>query len=135
MSEPVEVAAAVVFNEGKVLIAQRHSCAHLGGLWEFPGGKRRPHETFEQCLVRELHEELGIEIEVGPLLESVTHQYPECTVHLHFYVCRWTGGEPKPLGCNTFRWVGPDELHNFEFPAADARLVELLQSRRRLWEQ
>jgi 8-oxo-dGTP diphosphatase len=54
-------------------------------LWEFPGGKREPGETFEQCLVREIREELGVEISVGKLFESVTHAYPEKTVHLGFY--------------------------------------------------
>ncbi len=133
MTEPVEVAAAVIFHNGKVLITQRHPTAHLGGLWEFPGGKRRPRETFEQCLARELREELGIEVEVGPLIETITHQYPERIVQLHFYLCTWTGGEPKPLGCNAFKWVGPNELEQFHFPAADADLVRLLQKRPELW--
>jgi len=72
----VEVAAALVFREGKLLISQRHPDAHLGGLWEFPGGKREPDESFAQCLVRELREKLGIEVDVGPVWESVTHAYP-----------------------------------------------------------
>jgi len=135
MTGPVEVAAAVIFHNGKVLIAQRPTDAHLGGLWEFPGGKRRPFETFEECLVRELREELGIEVQVGPLIESVTYKYPERTVRLHFYLCNLTGGEPKPLGCNAFKWIGMDELSQFDFPPADARLVRLLQSKPELWER
>ena len=82
-----EVSAALIFRDGKLLITQRHAEAHLGGLWEFPGGKREPDETFEQCLVREIREELGVEISVGELFESVTHAYPEKTVHLKFFVC------------------------------------------------
>jgi len=79
----------LIFHGGKLLITRRHAAAHLGGLWEFPGGKREPDETFEQCLVREIREELGVEISVGKLFESVTHAYPEKTVRLKFFVCRW----------------------------------------------
>src|ERR1035438_758060 len=68
----IDVAAALVFREGKLLITQRYADAHLGGLWEFPGGKREPNETFEACLARELREELGIEVTVGELAESLT---------------------------------------------------------------
>src|SRR3977135_1003871 len=85
----IEVSAGLVFRGGKLLITQRHTDAHLGGLWEFPGGKREGEETFEQCLVRELREELGIEVRVGELLESLTHAYPDQTVHLRFFHCRW----------------------------------------------
>src|SRR6185369_17353271 len=76
----VEVSAGLVFRDGKLLITRRPAGAHLGGLWEFPGGKRESAETFEECLVRELREELGIEVEVGAMLESLTHVYPEKTV-------------------------------------------------------
>ena len=63
----IEVSAGLIFRAGKLLITQRHADAHLGGLWEFPGGKRESGETFETCLARELREELGIEVEVGAL--------------------------------------------------------------------
>lgn len=128
-----EVAAALVFRDGKLLITQRHPEAHLGGLWEFPGGKREPGETFEDCLVRELREELGIEVSVGELVESITHKYPEKTVHLRFFRCAWKQHEPQPLGCPAFRWVAAPELADYTFPAADARLLDKLQSRLELW--
>src|SRR5438445_9702660 len=95
----IEVSAGLVFRDGKLLITQRHADAHLGGLWEFPGGKREGDETFEECLVRELREELGIEVEVGVAIESLTHDYPEKTVLLKFFRCRWKANEPRPLGC------------------------------------
>jgi mutator protein MutT len=123
----IEVSAALIFRNGKLLITQRPAKAHLGGLWEFPGGKREPDETFEQCLVREIREELGVEISVGELFESVTHVYPEKTVHLKFFACRLPGGEPQPLGCKAVKWVNKNELARFEFPAADAKLLEKLR--------
>src|ERR1017187_2822789 len=89
----VEVRAALIFRDGKLLITQRHAKAHLGGLWEFPGGKREAGETFEQCLVREIREELGIEISVGELFEEVAHDYPEKSVHLKFFRCQLLAGE------------------------------------------
>lgn len=130
----IDVAAALVFRAGKLLITQRHAQAHLGGLWEFPGGKREANETFEACLSRELQEELGIEVEVGELVESLTHSYPEKTVHLKFYRCTWKKHEPQPLGCPAFQWVSASELRDYAFPAADARLLDKLQSDLTLWE-
>jgi mutator protein MutT len=121
-----EVSAALIFRSGKLLITRRHSDAHLGGLWEFPGGKREPDETFEQCLAREIREELGVEISVGKLFESVTHAYPEKTVRLKFFVCRLERGEPQMLGCAAFKWISAAELDNYQFPAADTKLLEKL---------
>ncbi len=129
----VEVAAALVFRQGKLLITQRHADAHLGGLWEFPGGKREPGESFEDCLRRELREELGIEVAVEELVESLMHAYPDKTVHLKFYRCRWLQHELQPLGCVAFAWVGARELNNYAFPAADARLLGKLQGEAGFW--
>ncbi len=131
----IDVAAALVFRERKLLITQRHADAHQGGLWEFPGGKREPNETFEACLTRELREELGIEVEVGQLVESLTHAYPEKTVHLKFYRCLWKQHEPQPLGCPAFQWISVGELNDYDFPAADARLLDKLQCDKAIWEQ
>src|SRR6266567_9219754 len=88
-SEPIEVAAGLVLRDGQLLITQRRGGDHLGGLWEFPGGKRERHETFEACLRRELKEELGIEVEVHRLFDSITYAYPEKLVRLNFYRCLW----------------------------------------------
>src|SRR5215469_14727265 len=132
-SAPVEVSAGLVFRDGQLLITQRHADAHLGGLWEFPGGKREPRESFEQCLARELKEELGIEVQVGELVESLTHAYPDKTVHLQFYRCQWLQHEPQTIGCTDFKWVRADELKNYDFPAADTRLLEKLSSTPDYW--
>jgi mutator protein MutT len=129
----IDVAAGLVFRDGKLLITERHADAHLGGLWEFPGGKRDPHESFEACLARELREELGIEVVVREMVESLTHQYEDRTVHLKFFRCQWLKHEPKSLGCAAFKWVTADELKQYEFPAADARLLEMLKEDKSLW--
>ncbi|HSY74270.1 MAG TPA: 8-oxo-dGTP diphosphatase MutT [Dongiaceae bacterium] len=124
----IEVSAALIFHNGKLLITQRHAGAHLGGLWEFPGGKREASETFEECLVREIREELGIEISVGELFEKIIHAYDEKTVRLKFFICELLNGEPQLLGCAAFKWIGKSELGDFEFPAADAQLLEKLRA-------
>jgi len=124
----IEVSAALIFRGGQLLITQRHASAHLGGLWEFPGGKREPGETFEQCLVREIREELGVEISVGDLFEEIAHDYPEKSVHLKFFICQLLAGEPQPLECAAVKWIGRAELAAHEFPAADAQLLARLQA-------
>ncbi len=129
----IDVAAGLVFRRGKVLITQRHADAHLGGLWEFPGGKRHFDESFEQCLQRELLEELGIEVKVKELVEAITHEYPEKTVHLRFFRCAWLHNEPKTIGCQSLAWVGADQLEAYTFPPADAQLLKKLSCSPRLW--
>ncbi|HTA29928.1 MAG TPA: 8-oxo-dGTP diphosphatase MutT [Candidatus Cybelea sp.] len=118
----------MVFRGGKLLITQRPPGSHLGGLWEFPGGKREPGESFEQCLRRELAEELGIEVQVLELVEDLTHHYPERSVHLKFYRCRWLRHEPRAILCHDWAWIGPEQIPDYKFPAADARLLEKLRS-------
>src|SRR5688572_16483148 len=98
----IEVAAGLVFRDGKLLITERPAGGHLPGLWEFPGGKRETDESFEQCLHRELMEELGIEVDILGLVESITHDYAEKTVHLRFFRCLWRRHEPRALGCSAF---------------------------------
>ena len=129
----IEVAAGLVFRGGRLLITQRPAGGHLAGLWEFPGGKREAGESFEDCLRRELREELGIEVEVGANIESLTHDYPEKSVHLRFFACTWLRHEPQPLGCSALVWIRRNELAAYEFPAADARLLSRLNEESSLW--
>jgi mutator protein MutT len=129
----VEVAAGLLFREGKLLITRRFQEAHLGGLWEFPGGKLEPGETFAQCLKRELLEELGCKVEVLESVDSISHVYPEKSVRIEFLRCRWIEQEPEPIGCADLRWIEPNELSHFNFPAADAKLLDVLRVRRDLW--
>ncbi|MGZ4963781.1 MAG: 8-oxo-dGTP diphosphatase MutT [Limisphaerales bacterium] len=133
MRANLEVSAALLFHRGKLLITQRPTGTHLAGLWEFPGGKRESGETFEQCLQRELREELGIETSVHELIEEIVHEYPERTVHLKFFRCELTSGEPRPIHCDALAWISRDELSDYQFPAADARLLEHLRAADELW--
>ena len=130
----IEVAAGLIFRHGRLLITQRRPSDHLGGLWEFPGGKRRPEETFEQCLERELFEELGVRVWGGELMAAITQAYPEKTVALRFYRCAWRAGEPRPLECQALAWVGPDDLNRYPFPPADAQLLAELVSHPEWWQ-
>jgi 8-oxo-dGTP diphosphatase len=129
----IEVSAALIFHDGKLLITQRHAGSHLGGLWEFPGGKREAGETFGECLVREIREELGVQISVGELFEEISHAYPEKTLLLKFFICKLLSGEPQLLDCAAIRWVNKAELDDYEFPSADAQLLEKLKNPRQAW--
>jgi 8-oxo-dGTP diphosphatase len=124
----IDVAAALIFHDGKLLITQRRPTDHLPNLWEFPGGKVELGESFESCLAREIQEELGIQIEVGSLVEELSHDYPDKSVRLKFFDCRLIRGEPRALHCQDFRWIDREDLKNFEFPAADAQLIARLES-------
>ncbi len=130
----IEVAAGLIFRHGRLLITQRRAGDHLGGLWEFPGGKREAQESFEACLRREIREELGLEIEPVELVQTMTHAYPEKTVHLRFFRCRCVAGEPQSLACQALAWVSLTELPRYAFPAADERLLDLLMKRPDLWD-
>jgi mutator protein MutT len=130
----IEVAAGLVFREGKLLIAQRFNDSHCGGLWEFPGGKRESGETFEQCLARELNEELGMEVSVQELVETIQHDYPDKSVLLKFYRCAWLRHEPRAIHCQNVAWVERGQLASYAFPAADARLLDSLRANAALWK-
>jgi len=122
----IVVAAAVVELDGRLLVTRRLEGTHLEGHWEFPGGKCDPGETHEACLIRELHEELGVSAIVGPEILTTTHPYPNRRVELHFFRCRLLG-TPVPQMGQEMRWVGRDDLGNLAFPPADTELIELLR--------
>ena len=124
----VVVAAAIVERDGRYLMARRLKGTHLEGLWEFPGGKADPGESLEDCLVRELAEELGVEGRVSRLRWSTAHDYPGKRVELHFYDCT-IAGEPQPRLGQELRWVSGPELASLPVPEADAGLVALLTGR------
>src|SRR5436190_17133803 len=116
----VNVVAAIIRRNGRILITQRPDNVHLARMWEFPGGKVEPGESFEAALVREIREELGIAISVGKEFFRIDHDYPAKSVRLHFFNCTILEGEPQPLDVADLRWVEPRELDHFQFPPADA---------------
>jgi 8-oxo-dGTP diphosphatase len=126
-SSPIHVAAGLILRDGRYLIARRRPDVHLGGLWEFPGGKQESGESLEHCLRRELREELGIEITEPVRVGVIRHRYPEKTVELHFFLCSIRSGRELALGCEELRWVTADELAGFDFPPADRPMIERLR--------
>ena len=121
-----DVTAAVIRQNGKILIAQRPLEGMLGGLWEFPGGKQEPGETLEQCLRREICEELGIEIEVGQPIITVKHSYTHFKITLHAFACRLVSGTPRSLNVADWRWVSLAEMDDFPFPRTDKKIIAAL---------
>lgn len=130
----IEVSAGLIFRDGKLLITRRHANVHLGGLWEFPGGKREPDESDEECLRRELREELGVDVEVKELIETLQHDYPEKSVRLKFFRCMLSTGDPSPMGCDAVAWVTAAQLAEYAFPEADLRLLGKLRASPELWK-
>src|ERR1700751_1240582 len=123
------VGVGVVEKDGKVLITQHKYDDHLGGVWEFPGGKKRPEEDDQACIERELQEELGITVKAGAHLQTIRYRYPDRRLDLRLHPCSLEGADPKPLEVQDFRWVLPAELIYYQFPKADRDLVERLARR------
>jgi 8-oxo-dGTP diphosphatase len=115
----VIVTAALIIEEGKILVTQRKKDSSHGLLWEFPGGKVKEGEDPRQALRRELKEELDVEAEVGMLFDVVFHTYPEYPILLLVYRCRVGKGSLKPIGCHDLRWVTLGELEELAMPPAD----------------
>jgi mutator protein MutT len=115
----IVVAAAIIWQKDMILLARRKPESHLGGLWEFPGGKKELGETLEDCLRREVQEELGVEISEPQPFHVLRHQYPEKEVLLYFFTCSIIHGVPQALECAEIVWVHKHELISYEFPPAD----------------
>lgn len=124
-----EIAAAVIWRKGKVLIARRRVDQMLGGLWEFPGGKQEAGESLEQTVRREIKEELDIRIRVGEAYPPIRHAYTHLKIRLHAFDCRIQSGRPKALAADELRWVHPDEFDILPFPKADIRLFDMIRQR------
>jgi A/G-specific adenine glycosylase len=123
-----DVTAAVTRREdGRILIARRPPDSMLGGLWEFPGGKREPGEPLRECLRREIREELGIEIEVGEQIGTVRHAYTHFRITLYVFACRHLSGEPRAIGCAEWAWVTLDDLERYAFPVTDQKIIAMLR--------
>jgi A/G-specific adenine glycosylase len=124
-----DVTAGVIWDQdGHFLITRRPLDAMLGGLWEFPGGKRLPGEDLPVCLHREISEELAIEIHVGELLCTIDHTFTHFHMTLYAFDCHWLGGTPQCLGCDDWRWITLDQTDTFAFPVADQKIISFLES-------
>ena len=121
------IGVGVVLNDaGEVLIDQRLNEGLLGGLWEFPGGKQEPDAAIQDTISRELREELAIEVAVGEELISLDHAYSHKKLRFVVHLCQWRTGEPQPLASQQVRWVRPESLADYPFPAANAKIIAAL---------
>ena|SRR5436190_21935386 len=124
----IDVVAAIIRRNERILITKRLGNVHLAGMWEFPGGKVEAGESLPAALEREIREELGIEISVAGKFLTIEHDYPSKSVCLHFFNCSIVDGHPQRFGVADYQWVEPKRLGDFEFPPADAELIRKLQA-------
>ncbi len=124
------IGAGILINENdEVLIALRPENAMLGGLWEFPGGKKEEDESIKETVVRELEEELDVKTEIVEPFMKLKHAYSHFKITLHAYICTLVEGDPKPKTSQEIRWVAIDKLHQFPFPKANRRVTDKLMSK------
>ena len=119
----IEVTAAVIRKQGRVLICQRPEGKSCELLWEFPGGKLEPGESAADCIARECREELGVTLESAMPLTELAHEYPDRTVPLHFFLAGIGAQEPQRKEHRAFAWIAPGEEGNYAFCPADAAML------------
>ncbi len=122
----LQVACAVIVKDGLILATQRSATRSLPLKWEFPGGKLEAGESLRDCLLRELHEELGITVRIVQPLEPVTHRYPTFTVTLHPFRCDQISGEPALYEHLAACWLPPERLHELDWAEADRPIIASL---------
>lgn len=123
-----QIGVAVIRDDRDlILIDRRLAKGLLGGFWEFPGGKIEGNETVEECIKREILEEIGIEIAVDSHLITIDHTYSHFRVNLQVYNCRYLSGEARAIECEEIRWVTINELDNYTFPAANQEIIRALK--------
>jgi len=129
-NKQVLVAAGVIFNpKGELLIAKRSNHQHQGGLWEFPGGKIETGETAQHALARELFEEVGISVSASEPLIRIAHDYADKSVVLDVWVITAFEGTAQGKEGQEVRWIDPQEMDQFDFPAANASIVSAIKQR------
>lgn len=122
----IEVCAAFIKKDDKVLICKRPEGKNCASLWEFPGGKIEPGETAKQCIVRECMEELGIKITARRELADTVQEYPEVTVHLTLFYAEISDGTPKDYEHSEIKWINIKDLYKYEFCPADRKLLKII---------
>jgi 8-oxo-dGTP diphosphatase len=124
----IDVVCGVVEDDvGNILVCRRPAGKHLGGLWEFPGGKIDPGETAASALIRELREELGIEVAPGQSLPEVVWPYETFTIRLIPFLCRIVAGKPRPIEHHEIRWCPRGEWADLEWAPADVPILAGLE--------
>ena len=121
---PLLVTAAIIAHQGKILLTRRKEDVSYPLLWEFPGGKVEPEEDPCDCIVREIREELDIEVAVTGIYEVIYHRYPECAVLVLAYRVKWLSGDIVDLDVAEHCWVSPRDLLSFRLLPADIHLAE-----------
>ena len=122
-----EVGLGLVFNRyGELLIDQRLEGSSMGGMWEFPGGKKNTDESIKDTIEREIKEELGIVVKAGAKLLSFEHSYSHKKIYFTVHICEWKSGEPQALASQNLLWVSPEKLFDFPFPAANKKIISEL---------
>lgn len=123
-----EVTAAVIFREGKILLARRGPQSKLAGFWEFPGGKVEPGESYQECLERELKEELGIQAIAGEIIGQSKYQYDHGSFIIIAILAEMIGDEIELKVHDMLDWVNPSELAGYELAPADIPLADLIRA-------
>ena len=123
----VQIAVGVVFKNGRVLITRRPEEGLLGGLWEFPGGKLREDESPAEACVREIKEEVNLDVDIEEPLTQVRHAYSHFRIHMHVFRCRFTAGRVRLNGPADHRWVRIADIDRFAFPRANHKFIPLLK--------
>ena len=123
----IDVVAAIIRLNGKILITKRRGNVHLPGFWEFPGGKVEAGETFVIALQREIREEIGVIVDVFDELVTTVHHYEKKSVRLHFFECAIVSGDLRAIEVADMKWVTPSELDQFHFPEADMEIIAHLR--------
>ena len=125
----IPVTAAIIIHDAKFLAAKRAPHKHMGGFWEFPGGKIEQGETPQESLAREIREELGLTISVGDHFYTNVHDYGDKTISLMAYLCEWRAGELTLVDHDQVQWCEPDQIQQLRWAPADVPIVETLVNR------
>jgi A/G-specific adenine glycosylase len=118
------IAVGIIWNKGQILISKRRESGLLGGLWEFPGGKIEGDESAENCILREIKEELGVHVRPTTFLKQIKHAYTHFSITMDAYNCEFLHGCPQPLGCDDWRWIRPEQIKTLPFPRANHKLFD-----------
>lgn len=126
VTKKIEVSAAVIQRNGKTYIQQRPQKGLMGGLWEFPGGKLEKGESPEDCLAREIKEELGVQVTIKQKILTIKHSYTQFRVTLHVFTCDLKSGKIRATSCDQWKWVSLKNINQYPFPAANVKILKYL---------